>query len=49
MVIEPQHIPIRGNKSFLMADAIHADPFQRASPLLAVMGNFKVFTHKLPR
>ena len=31
MVIEPQHIPIeRGNKNFLIADAIHADPFQKS-------------------
>ena len=48
MVIEPQHIPIeRGNNNFLIADAIHADPFQESLPLLGGCGKFQCFTHKL--
>ncbi len=48
MVIEPQHIPIeRGNKNFLIADAIHADPFQESLHLLGGCGKFQCFTHKL--
>lgn len=47
-VMEPQHIPIeRGNKNFLIADAIHADPFQESLHLLGGCGKFQCFTHKL--